>query len=138
MCVLQTFLYYFHKKTSKRYSIRCTLSIQAQNGGTNLQQPHLFIKGLILVRGEQNSVTKFNLSGVSYGVLFIRPSPLVYIFEKLATRVTERVQCARLAKYETEIEVYVGPSSISKLEDRIEAKYVVLSAIVDVYGKSER
>lgn len=133
---LQTALDALHKDVSARVDARRKRAIEAHNRATHLVTPRFEVGDFVVVRQAERVRHKLSFKWAGPKRITGTLSPLVYLVERLDGTRRERVHCARLAKYDSNLDGSDVPTDVLQLADRSEVRYEVLSTIRDI-GEEE-
>lgn len=134
---LQLSLQDMHREVKTRISNTRMKAINAHNRATNIVKPNFQLGDFVLVRRRSKTTHKLQFHWTGPRRIISVESPLVYIVQHLNSPKTERVHCARLRYYSAAIDNDILPQEILDLASRIETKYEILDAIVDLAENEE-
>lgn len=134
---VQTRLDEMHKEVEERVSSQRKNAIERHNRATNLQQPNFNIGDLVLVRRSNKNGHKLSFKWCGPRRIIGTAGPLVFVVQKLTCDDQERVHCARLTLYSSELDGKEVPQEILDLADRSESRYEILERIVGLSENHE-
>lgn len=133
---LQSNMDKMHNEVEYLVSKRRERAIAAHNNATNIVSPNFEVGDLVLVRRATDRAHKLRFKWYGPARIIATHSPLVYSVQTLSKDKTERVHCARLAKYRDALRGKTIPTETMDLAARTESKYETVHAILDV-GEAE-